>query len=249
MTKTEALLNKFTGCSIAELDALNLNKRIDSKFIANKEVVQDILSTIQGYRVLDVHNKRIFSYKNFYLDYPDYQFYLHHHNKKANRKKIRIREYVENKQLFYEIKHKNNKGFTDKKRIKTDYLLINNLQENLHLFNNIHPENSNLKHSISNNYNRFNLINFDSQEKITIDSNINFEKNGHKATLNHLVIIEVKQKKYNPNTPLINLLSKYNIRKTPFSKYCIGLSILDENIKKNNFKPILSKIQDSISKI
>ena len=47
-------------------------------------------------------------------------FYLDHHNGRVNRNKIRFREYVGSGLTFLEIKLKNNKGKTIKKRIKVD---------------------------------------------------------------------------------------------------------------------------------
>ena len=60
--------------------------------------------------------KLIHDYKSLYYDTEDWKFYLDHHNGRVNRNKIRFREYVGSKLTFLEIKLKNNKGKTIKKR-------------------------------------------------------------------------------------------------------------------------------------
>ena len=70
------------------------------------------------YRILNINNKLIHDYKSLYYDTSENKFYLDHHNNRVNRNKIRFREYVDSGLVFLEIKTKNNKRKTIKKRMK-----------------------------------------------------------------------------------------------------------------------------------
>ena len=72
------------------------------------------------YKVLEIDNERVHSYRSLYYDTDDRKFYLDHHNQRVNRNKVRFREYVGSKLTYLEIKRKNNKGKTIKKRTKVN---------------------------------------------------------------------------------------------------------------------------------
>jgi hypothetical protein len=52
----------------------------------------------------------------------------------------------------------------------------------------------------------------------------------------------VKQGKSDVFSNTIQMLKKLRVHESSFSKYVIGVSLLEENIKHNNFKPILLKL-------
>ena len=54
--------------------------------------------------------------------------------------------------------------------------------------------------------------------------------------------MEVKQGKADVFSNTIQVLKKLRIHETGFSKYAIGVALLEKNIKHNNFKPILLKL-------
>ena len=53
-----------------------------------------------------------------YFDTPDRQMYAEHQRGRKNRQKIRVRRYESSGVSFLEVKRKNNKGRTDKKRME-----------------------------------------------------------------------------------------------------------------------------------
>ena len=81
--------------------------------------MEKLLEKMQAfYKVLEVNGERIQTYRSLYFDTEDRKFYIDHHNSRVNRNKIRFREYVSSGLTFLEVKLKNNKGKTIKKRIK-----------------------------------------------------------------------------------------------------------------------------------
>ena len=57
-----------------------------------------------------------------------------------------------------------------------------------------------------------------------------------------LIISEIKQNKYNPKSDFIRILRNLKIQEMRFSKYCMGLLHVNNNLKYNRFKPRLIQI-------
>ncbi|MCI5055013.1 MAG: VTC domain-containing protein, partial [Flavobacteriales bacterium] len=89
------------------IERVSLQKRFDLKFIFSNENFGTVFSLLKNdFFVLEVENKRIQKYLNYYFDTDFYQFYLSHHNGKLNRTKLRKRCYVESELAFLEHKFK-----------------------------------------------------------------------------------------------------------------------------------------------
>jgi hypothetical protein len=105
--------------SLEEMDGVKLMNRTDTKFTFSISVLPEIFQNLsQFYDVLEIYNKRIHEYKSLYFDTKKRKFYYDHHNQRVNRFKVRFREYVDSGLTFLEVKRKNNKGKTIKKRLK-----------------------------------------------------------------------------------------------------------------------------------
>ena len=234
------LLLGFPPISLDEMDGVKLMDRTDSKFILPFELLTKVLGEIGGsYRVLTIGDHRIFSYRTNYFDTPDFSMFTDHHNGKRNRFKIRHREYVESKLHFLEIKFKSNKGRVIKDRIRheqPDGIAFKGFISKHTPYNPAH-----LHRTVINNFNRFTLVDNQMKERVTTDFNITFSDGTQQASLNGLVIIEVKQDRVNKESIVFKALKKYAIRPASVSKYCVGISLLGDQ-KSNNFKNILLKI-------
>ena len=236
-------LNTFESVTLKQLDSVKLQNRIDTKYILSKAQLVLLLEGIKDDQfVLEIDNTRIFTYKTIYFDTPDFQFYKDHHNGCVNRVKVRSREYVESKLSFYEIKRKLFGTRTDKQRkiIPAIYHEVPLADYNLIQYKRLN--NKPIEKKLTNNFKRITLTNKKFTERITIDLEIGFD-NGKKQThLPELVVIEVKQGKSDVFSNTIQMLKKLRVHESNFSKYVIGVSLLEENIKHNNFKPILLKL-------
>ena len=119
MNISTSLNTSFESITLSEMDDVKLMSRTDTKFAFSIKHLPKILSRMgEYYRVLEIDGERVHHYKSLYYDTEDRKFYLDHHNQRVNRNKIRFREYVGSKLTFLEIKLKNNKGKTIKKRTK-----------------------------------------------------------------------------------------------------------------------------------
>ncbi|MFW5832391.1 MAG: VTC domain-containing protein, partial [Prolixibacteraceae bacterium] len=165
-------------------------------------------------------------------------------NKKLNRYKVRRRKYSSNDCAFFEIKFKNNKKKTIKKRIKSVFEAGElHDRESQFLTGNTPFESSMLQPGLYNQFYRITLIHKERKDRCTIDLQPEF-RNGHgKLQYNDLVIFELKRGKSLKSSPMIHILKKLKIRQRGLSKYCTGKALLNPQLKRNAFKPRLRYLQ------
>lgn len=233
------ILETYNSISLQEVQRAKLMRRVDSKFIITKKQLNFFLLKLTDfYDVMQINGEQNLIYRTFYYDTPDFEMYTLHHNGKKNRYKIRVREYSETDTFFLEIKFKNNKSQTHKKRIEIDKN-NNSFSDKEERFIN---KNSNyslddLEKKLSNTFNRITLVHKTDIERITIDTDIKFcSLEDEIIELNNLCIIEIKQEKFNINSEFMQLLKKEGIRQLRLSKYCTATTILNPELKSNRFK-------------
>ena len=155
-----------------------------------------------------------------------------------------MRKYVESNINFLEIKLKNNKGRTIKERVtKQEFKPEFDDNELVFLDKSSPFAGLQLEPKIKNHFNRFTLVNNQFTERVTVDMAPQFQNAENEITLSNLVVIEIKQSKSSDPAMITKVLQSLKIRKQGFSKYCVGRALLEENIKKNNFKPLLLRIR------
>lgn len=245
------IANEFSSVNLDQLDSYQLINRYDVKYVINIKDLPTLLQSIKSdYQILENRQQRMFSYNNLYFDTKEYYFYNQHHNGKLNRSKIRFREYVDSGLYFFEIKSKKNNNKTSKERIRTNKIdtSLSTFEKDFILYHlNINPKNLYPKLFI--NYNRMTFVRINGTvEKVTIDTDISFNNTIDKTSLPEIAIIEVKQKKFCKLTYLYKQFKTLNILfGTGFSKYCLGLSLVDTNVKYNRFKPKILFINKLLS--
>ena len=235
----------FNKVTLPDLDKVQLMNRIDKKFCLHINQLPAVLEAIKNdYSLLEIQGRTLFHYDNTYFDTPDNQMFLAHHNGRSIRVKIRIRRYVDSDLNFLEIKLKNNKGRTLKERIeKQEFKPVFTFEEKNFLEQGSPFTWLQLQPKIRSFFNRFTLVNHQFTERITIDVFPGFSNSEKEITLDKLVIIEIKQDKLSKESMISNVLMNQKIKGQGISKYCIGRALLDDNLKKNNFKPLLLKIR------
>ena len=242
------LLAGMQGVSLADLDKVSLQDRMDTKFVFSVDLLPDLLGRLQhaGYKVLDIGGVRAFQYSSMYYDTNDFSLFQRHAAGKLNRYKIRKRHYVNTGTTFFEIKFKNNRGRTVKSRVQ---LADQDAQFEANLLMNKHTpfDMSGLHEQLLVHYTRITLVEPAFKERVTIDTNLGYVKEGNVWDVEGLVIAELKQ-----NRTTFSLFSKimkeYHVRSTSLSKYCLGIARLVQSVKKNNFKPqmlLVNKIQNA----
>ena len=232
--------------TLDEMSGVKLMNRIDTKYLVTEAQLRDILLRIRdGYYAQEVEGNRLSPYSTVYYDTPNLTMYLIHHDRHLVRDKVRVRTYVDSNLTFCEVKHKSNKGRTKKKRIAVEPIpnIIDNPEAVAFLAEKQpYPVKSLSPHLVTI-FDRFTLVNYDKTERLTIDCNLRFEnlRNGNKATLAPLAVMELKQDG-RAKSLLKDVLFDLRIRPYKISKYCIGTCMTRPDVKQNRFKKKLRRI-------
>lgn len=248
MTVTK-IIDDFRGISLKEMDTVKLLNRIDTKYLLSLELLPHVLERIKPYyRILEIKSERKFAYNSLYYDTDQNSMYLAHHNGKLNRYKIRFRRYVSSNLCFLEIKYKIKGTRTVKNRTVIEDI-ENSLSENSKTYISKHTPfiDSKLEPKIHTDFSRITLVSNELSERVTIDLDLHFRQNGNSSTVGNVVIIELKRDGTAGVSNLIHALNHFGVYPKGFSKYCIGRALLDDNLKKNNFKErilTINKIND-----
>jgi hypothetical protein len=249
MNDFNRILSKFSPITLDEMNKVKLLDRIDRKYMFHADMLESILELARrNYYTLEIENKRFACYQTTYFDTPDYQMYLKHHDGKLNRYKVRFRTYLDSGLNFFEIKIKTNTGRTKKSRVQL-YDKISNIDgvaANL-LERKTDIKADTLTPALTVNYNRITLVSKDLSERLTIDFDMCYEHENGTQFMHDLVIAEVKQDK-SGSSPFIDIMSKMRIKDASMSKYCLGVALLVDTIKHNNFKTKIRYVNQLLSK-
>lgn len=230
------------------MENVRLMRRTDTKFVFSKEKLPEILEKARNdYYMVEIANEREQIYETTYFDTCGYDMYSTHHNGKLNRFKVRIRKYIYSNMAFLEVKAKNNKGETIKNRIKYKQPDIN-LDHNTtsEFLNKYTPYNPvGLKPMLGNKFIRLTLVNKNLTERITLDYHLSFEDLTYKQSTvtNDVCIAEIKKDRDTRDSMFIGLLRDLRIKSMGFSKYCMGMALLNPDIKNNRFKERIRKLE------
>ena len=234
-------LAEMDGITLDEMDSIKLMNRVDTKFLTTVTTLGEILRRAAAlYRVLETGGSRIAGYDTLYYDTDDYRMYLDHQNRRLNRRKIRTRTYLSSGDTYLEIKRKNNKGRTRKKRIAIPAGEFHSLAGDnaAEAFISAKTEFSTtcISPSTRTEFSRITLVNNAMTERLTIDSGLKFEnlRTGAKSDLADAVIIELKQDGY-CHSDIRDILLDLRVKPTRVSKYCIGTVLTVPDIKKSRF--------------
>ncbi|MDG2058809.1 MAG: VTC domain-containing protein [Flavobacteriales bacterium] len=230
-------LNKFETITLSEMDDVKLMSRTDTKFVFNFLRLPEFLEKLSRfYKVLLIDGNLIHDYKSLYFDTEDRKFYIEHHNRRVNRNKIRFREYVGSGLTFLEIKLKNNKGKTIKKRIKVDSISEEITKKQQRYIHKIigYPIEVSAKQWI--NFSRVTFVHKTQKERLTMDINLTFNNKKDEGDLKNIVIAEVKQERMSRSSDFMRVAKEMSILPMRLSKYCMSTLSLNPKLKKNRFK-------------
>jgi len=248
-------LEALAPITLEEMDSIKLMNRIDSKYLTSERVLLDILSdaAAAGYRVLVTEGERISPYDSIYYDTEGLKMFYDHHNRRLVRQKVRTRSYVNSGLSFLEIKRKNNKGRTKKKRMQIPVSELNDFSSDAtacafladHSWFTIND----LSPVLETMFSRITLVNPAKTERLTIDTRLGFKnfRTGKETSLLDTVIIELKQDG-RAASQMKNILLDHRVKPARVSKYCIALTLTDPAAKSGRFKIKVRRIEKTIGK-
>lgn len=240
----------FESILLKDMDQVKLMNRTDTKYCCNTSQLQSLFDKInQNYFILHIEGQSELPYSTTYFDTLDNKMFVAHQNGKLNRYKIRRRTYLSSDISFLEIKFKSNKGRTIKKRVSTDIHTTKfNAEENEFLRTHSPFNSDQLQSTLINEFSRITLVNKNFKERCTIDINLQFKVADKTIPLENLAIIEIKSDGNSSESHLAKALLDKRIKKFGISKYCIGRTVTDPNLKTNTFKPKVRYLEKTLNK-
>lgn len=244
-------LDMMEPISLEEMDSVKLMNRVDTKYVANEKQLDELLlmAAGKGFRACSIEGRKITPYWSMYYDTDDLEMFRIHRAGHAVRQKIRVRTYECTGTTYLEIKRKNNKGRTKKKRIPLpDPSSIHSEEALKFIADQSWYSLDRIREACTTSFWRITLVNSQKTERITLDTSLTFTnpRTGLEAGIPGAVIIELKQDGRLPSDMKQILLS---LRIHPFkvSKYCIGTVLTTPTIFKGRFKEkvrMLDKIRN-----
>ncbi len=245
------LTEPFTPVSLSTLEAkAGMLERIDNKYIVNQRILsQAIPELARSFDILEIDGARSFTYDTCYFDDEESRCYFDHHQARKKRVKVRMRKYLEAGLCFVEVKLKDRRGTTVKKRLRCETNCYGNLDERaLEFVRTVYFDlykrhfNQRIERSLDMRYKRLTLVSKDGGERMTLDNELQFfsDSKSH-ATDNAVFVIEAKSAKGNGVADRI-LRGLHQHPTKHVSKYCTGLAAMRDNIKHNNFRSALKRL-------
>ena len=242
----DRILAGFETISLDMMERAALLNRLDTKFTFAVDDLPGLLNQVlPHYQLLTVGSVRFHSYETLYFDTCALELYAQHHNGIYARHKVRYRRYADSGLCFFEVKTKNNKSRTIKRRIQRPCIaseMEGEAQEFLQrevpcLRAEVYPV-------LWVNFRRLTLLNKDSPERLTIDLDLSYRTKESSLSFPGLVIAEVKRDRSVIRSPFIQATRERRLWEGSMSKYCVGITSLYPNVKRNRFKERLRQITE-----
>lgn len=235
----------FAPINLEEMNEVALLNRVDTKFVLTTGQLVKALAHLQAdYWMLEVAGQRLNHYRTLYFDTPGFDLYHAHVNNRAERYKVRCREYADTQLSFLEVKHHTRKDRTIKERVRTAQPVAQ-LDEKLETWlEGISPLDADrLEPKLRNTFTRLTLVSKQYCERVTLDIDLLFSADDRCVRLDGLAIAEVKMDAARGASPFLAQMSAQKIGQRGFSKYVMGVGMLYNGVKKNALKPKLLRIE------
>ena len=247
------LWQEMGSITLEEMCAVKLMNRIDTKYVTSEAMVMQLLveATKYGFRA-QIHGGVIAArYDTRYFDTESRDMYVVHHNRHLTRQKIRTRHYEDGSAAYLEVKDKNNRGRTKKRRIEIPADNLMNFVDNSEALSFIEPlaryNIKSLSPAIATRFVRITIVNPELTERITIDLDLEFTdlRSGRTGKIDGMSIIEIKQDG-NTRSKAKEILNNLRVKPMRVSKYCLGTALTVEGIKRNRMIAKIRKIEKRV---
>jgi hypothetical protein len=248
----EALLvQAFDPVGLAALNAkAAMLERLDRKYVVRAAVLRAALPQLaRRFDVLEIDGRRAFLYETCYFDDPQRRCYFDHQRGRRRRLKVRVRRYADAALCFVEVKLKDRRGSTVKKRLPYDPASYGRLDERalahverayreLYGIDFRRP----LAPTLCMTYRRITLVAKQGGERVTVDFDLRFDGEGAACSVDREICI-VETKSANGNGVADGVLRQWHQHPTRnCSKYCVGMSITGAVQQYNRFLPALRRL-------
>jgi VTC domain len=236
------------------LDGLNgkaaMLERLDNKYIVPADRLLPAFERFRhSFEVLEIDGRRAFGYSTDYFDDDRAQSYFDHHQDRRKRCKVRIRTYLDAGFSYLEVKLKDARGATIKKRRKVANPALGLDPECVAFIDACHSEiygaplDRCLRPVIGMDYERITLVAKEEGERMTIDTRLSYRSaNAFGEAGGDIFILETKSARGNGLADKILRAEHLHPTKS-VSKYCVGMAALGIVGRHNRFLPAMRKLK------
>lgn len=155
---------------------------------------------------------------------------------------MRFREYLGSGLVFLEVKRKTGRGRTDKKRIRVEAIPEAMSPEQQAFVSAAMGKEQPLQATLWNHFTRYTFVNRNAPERLTMDVGLTYADAANERPLGPVVIAELKQERADRTSPFVRIMRERVVAASGMSKYCVGMLLLEKNVKPNAFKAVLLKL-------
>jgi hypothetical protein len=237
-------LEAFGDASTELIAARTLQQRVDRKYLLPKQALDPLLAGLcTDFRVVRADGRLAATYDSLYFDTPDRQMYEDHRRGRTRRHKVRIRHHLERRLSFLEVKGRSASGRTSKARLGRPFGDVHLDEEGLAFIEAHSPFRAGfLIPAISTAFRRITLVGAQTDERITIDWDLELRDDHQRERLPSVAIAEIKQGRYSNYTNAVRVFRGLHIRETAVSKYCLATARLAA-VRINTFRPALRAVE------
>ncbi len=238
-----AKLDRFESIDLASLDrCARLRTRKDRKYVVSADTLAALLDELPSeVRILEIDGLRWFGYRSVYFDTDRLDSYRLAATHRPHRFKVRTRTYLDTDITMAEVKTKNRRGRTVKRRQSIDAgsgWVDDTIRTFAAEFSETEPYADSLEPVLTSDYQRATLAFPAAGVRVTIDAAYRCtDASGVTAGLDTEYIVETKT----DGTPSIvdRLLWRAGHRPEKISKYATGLAALNPELPANRWNPVL----------
>ncbi len=245
------LVQSLGPTSLKQLNAnASMLVRRDNKYVIRSSRMREAVQAFAPYfDVLEIDGRQNFSYETCYFDDANRTCYHDHQRGRRKRFKARIRKYTDTQLCFLELKFKDRRGITDKKRRphpidrygRLDAAEIEYIRDT-HRAQYGRDFDLALEPVIETHTRRSTLVAKEGGERMTIDFDLKFVRGERSFEVDQDIFI-VETKSANANGIADKLLRGLHLHPTQrCSKYCLAMAALQLVEKHNSFLPAMRKI-------
>ncbi len=247
----QTFTNRFDAISLDRLNArAAMLERLDNKYIVARGVLEEAAEPLAAeFDVLDIAGVRTFAYDTCYFDDADLRSYYDHHQGRRQRCKVRVRNYRDAGISFVEVKLKDKRGATIKRRLPNQSDQFDALDDSAlaHVdgsYRGLYGKalEAELRPVIEMSYRRMTLVAKEGGERMTIDCDIVFRAgNQVRAVSPELFVVETKSARGNGLADkVLRALHEHPV--PGCSKYCVGMAALEQVRLINHFLPAMRRL-------
>lgn len=242
----QSVLSSFRPAGESILAQRRLQRRTDTKFLLRASLLETVLSRLtDSYGVLFAGKETLAQYESLYFDTAALTCFHDHRRGRRPRQKIRVRHYMDRDVTFLEVKTRQNELLTIKHRFERSFgdnaldpEAIGFLEQHCRL-----PAGALVPQAWTN-FHRLTLIGLVTNERVTMDVDLQLVRGDNCCELRGVVIAEVKQSPFCARTPVMTVLRDVGLRPASASKYCTAIALTSADVTHiNRLLPSLRAVE------